>query len=698
MKFGSYENIEENGFIKTGSKVEANDVIIGKVIPLKNVDNGPKYRDASTTMRQNESGIVDWVYSNKNGDGYRFCKVRVRSNRKPVMGDKFACYTEDHDVLTESGWKSISEINMRDKIATLIDGKQLVYVYPKNVMNYDCDEEVYEVNTKQISLKVTKNHRMWIGDRTGKKYSIKTAEECYGKRLKFMKNCEVWKPDFSTYIPPEFKMNEDNTEATHFLLYDENGNVEELDMNAWLTFFGIWIAEGCTLRTWGVSFATHKQRVKDALEECNKVLGFELHKHKDKVNDDIRNAWCFNSKSLVKYIKPLSVGAVNKSLPSWTWLLTRDQCKVLIEGMECGDGHIMKNGTPRYDTSSVQLADDYQRLCLHAGCSASKILKYEAGHQSYCKPRDEIFKSTANAWRLTRIKTQNKPIMNKNIKAKTGEGRNDGFVHYKGKVYCCSVDGDGIIQVRRNGKSVWCGQSRHGQKGTIGITYKQHEMPFTKDGIVPDIIVNPHAIPSRMTIAQLIECVLGKTAAELGVNCDATPFSGTNPYDIGEILTNKCGLHSSGTEVMYSGKTGEQLKANIFIGPTYYYRLKHLVEDKVHSRATGPYQLLTRQPAEGRSRDGGLRIGEMERDCMLAHGAVQFLKERLFENSDKYLVYVCQSCGFISIANNDKNLFKCTYCDNSTGYSQIQIPYASKLLIHELMSMSITPRLFTDNF
>jgi DNA-directed RNA polymerase II subunit RPB2 len=697
MKFGSYENIDDNGFIKEGSHVTGSDIIIGKVIPLKNAENGPKYRDASTTMRNNESGTVDWVYSNKNGDGYRFCKVRVRSNRKPVLGDKFACYTPDHEVLTEDGWKQIADITMRDKVASLVGGKSLKYVYPNEVMEYDCDEEVYEVNTGHVSLKVTKNHRMWVGDRNGKKYAVKTAEECYGKRLKFMKNCEEWKPDFSDYVPPEFKMNDDNTAATHFLLDNEDGSKEELEMNAWLTFFGIWMAEGCTLRTWGVSFATHKQRVKDALESCNKVLGLELHKHKDKADDEIRNAWCFNSKPLVKYFLPHSVGAVNKSLPKWAWSLTREQSDILIKGMECGDGHIMKNGTARYDTSSVKLANDYQRLCFHAGYSASLSLKYKAGHESFCKPRNEIFKSTADAWRLTRITAQNKPLMNKNIKAKTGEGRNDGNVHYKGKVHCCSVGGDGIIYVRRNGKSVWCGQSRHGQKGTIGITYKQHDMPFTKDGIVPDIIINPHAIPSRMTIAQLIECVLGKTASTLGVHCDATPFTGADVYSIGEILTKQCGLHSSGSEVMYSGKTGEQLKANIFIGPTFYYRLKHLVEDKVHSRSTGPYQLLTRQPAEGRSRDGGLRIGEMERDCMLAHGTVQFLKERFFDNSDKYLVYVCQNCGLIAVANTQKNLFKCTYCDHSTGFSQIQIPYACKLLLQELMCMSITPRLFTEH-
>ena len=678
MKFGSYENIGEDGFIKENSKVNANDVIIGKVIPLKNIDNGPKYSDASTTMRQNETGVVDWVYNNKNGDGYRFCKVRIRSNRKPVHGDKFACYTPDHSVLTLDGWKPICEITMRDKVASLQNGKELKYVYPTDVMSYDCNEEVYEVNTKQVSLKVTKNHRMWIGDRNGKNYKIRNAEDCYGKRLKFMKNCEEWKPDFSQYIPYEFKMNKNNTEATHFLLEDDDDSTIELEMNAWLTFFGIWMTEGCALGDCRVNISTNKERVKDELEKCNKVLGFKLYKHKNKIDD--KSTWYYDNKNLVRYIKQFSDGVLIKSLPKWVWYLTRNQCKVLIEALECGNGHVMKNGTSRYDTSSVKLADDYQQLCLHAGFSASNTLR-----------------KNSDAWRLTRINSQNKPIMNKNIKAKTGEGRNDEYVHYEGKVYCCSVEGDGIIYVRRNGISVWCGNSRHGQKGTIGITYKQHDMPFTKDGIVPDIILSPHAIPSRMTIAQLIETVLGKTAAELGIECDATPFSGTDPYKIGKILTEKCGFHSSGTEIMYNGKTGEQLKANIFIGPTFYYRLKHLVEDKVHSRSTGPYQLLTRQPAEGRSRDGGLRIGEMERDCMLAHGSVQFLKERLFDNSDKYVAYVCQNCGFISVANSQQNIYQCLYCDHSTGYSQIQIPYASKLLIQELMAMSITPRLFTDH-
>ena len=280
----------------------------------------------------------------------------------------------------------------------------------------------------------------------------------------------------------------------------------------------------------------------------------------------------------------------------------------------------------------------------------------------------------------------------KTIKAGT-EGIVDKVVFNK------TADGYNFCKVRvRSDRIPTIGDkfaSQHGQKGTIGIVYKQQDMPFTKDGIVPDIIVNPHAIPSRMTVGHLIECITGKVATIEGVECDSTPFCGVNVSDIGKILSTKCGFHSSGKEVMYNGKTGEQLNCDIFIGPTHYYRLKHLVDDKIHSRSTGPYQLLTRQPAEGRARDGGLRLGEMERDCLLAHGTSLFLKERMFDNSDKFLVYVCQECGIIGVANPEENKYKCTYCKSSQNFKQVQIPYASKLLIHELMSMCILPRMFT---
>ncbi|KAJ9664153.1 DNA-dependent RNA polymerase II [Neophaeococcomyces mojaviensis] len=237
--------------------------------------------------------------------------------------------------------------------------------------------------------------------------------------------------------------------------------------------------------------------------------------------------------------------------------------------------------------------------------------------------------------------------------------------------------------------------SRHGQKGTIGITYRQEDMPFTREGVTPDLIINPHAIPSRMTIAHLIECLLSKVASIRGEEGDATPFTSVTVTQISEILRNM-GYHSRGFEVMYNGHTGRKMVAQVFFGPTYYQRLRHMVDDKIHSRARGPTQILTRQPVEGRARDGGLRFGEMERDCMIAHGASNFLKERLFDVSDPFRVHVCDICGLMTvIAKLKKNTFECKNCNNKNKISQIYLPYAAKLLFQELWSMNIAARLYT---
>ena len=237
--------------------------------------------------------------------------------------------------------------------------------------------------------------------------------------------------------------------------------------------------------------------------------------------------------------------------------------------------------------------------------------------------------------------------------------------------------------------------SRHGQKGTVGMTYQQSDMPFTKEGIVPDIIINPHAIPSRMTIAQLLECILGKSCSLLGYEGDGTGFNDTQVEKLIQILENQ-GFDGTGNEILYNGQTGEQMKTSIFMGPTYYQRLKHMSSDKIHSRASGPIVSMTRQPSEGRSCHGGLRFGEMERDCMISHGSSYFLKERMLDVSDKYSVYICNCCKLISVGNNEDNIFECKKCDNYSDFTKIYIPYACKLLLQELMSMSLGPRLITN--
>jgi DNA-directed RNA polymerase II subunit RPB2 len=235
--------------------------------------------------------------------------------------------------------------------------------------------------------------------------------------------------------------------------------------------------------------------------------------------------------------------------------------------------------------------------------------------------------------------------------------------------------------------------SRHGQKGTIGMLYSQEDMPFSKEGITPDIIVNPHAIPSRMTVGQLIECIMGKSSCLLGSLGDATPFNGCDVENIANILESY-GMERYGNEILYNGRTGEMIHTEIFMGPTFYQRLKHMVADKMHGRGNnGPVVMITRQPAEGRARNGGLRFGEMERDAIVAHGAGCFLKERMLDVSDNYRVFVCKKCGLFCTANPNRNIYKCNICKNQSDIVQIRTPYCAKLLIQELMTMGIGARM-----
>ncbi len=222
--------------------------------------------------------------------------------------------------------------------------------------------------------------------------------------------------------------------------------------------------------------------------------------------------------------------------------------------------------------------------------------------------------------------------------------------------------------------------SSAGQKGTCGMLIPSENMPFTSSGLTPDLVMNPHAVPSRMTIGQLVECVMGKACTVVGSYGDATPFRELNLDDISDLMES-CGMEKYGNEIMYNGHTGEMMNTLIFIGPTFYQRLKHMVDDKQHSRASGPIVMLTRQPAEGRLRDGGLRFGEMERDCMIAHGATNFTKERMYNLSDKYHVFVCQFCGIIGTVNEERGTYQCKTCNNTSKFKRAEIPYGMKLLI-----------------
>lgn len=933
----NYDKLGEDGFIPKNEYVTPSDILVGKIMPYKS-QGTVHARDTSLQVKGNDEGHVDYNYTGTNGEGYKFCKVRLRKYRKLMVGDKLACYSKDHEVLTTDGWIGISELTLEHKVATMVD-EALVYQNPTELQKYDYKGKMYSVESNHVSLLVTPNHRMYIR-RENKNSTYRTVpveyakenkkkktieiESLLGTKYKCKKNVNVWIPEIDDQEYPWCLYLNKEGKITHYRFpgyTDGNGKEHDtlyVDIDSWITFYGIYVAEGC-VGQYQIVYAANKPRVQEALDAAAAKSGLKLTKNMEKGERVKWNLWCRHA------VNEIGKGhiAINKRLQDWVWSLERDQCQKLVHAMCLGDGGQMENGTWRYYTSSTGLADDFQRLCLHAGYSCNKKLKSEKGTvcNSFTKKDGTQCVTNADYWVLTIITSQNEPLINKYIREKNIQ--QDSWVDFDDKVYCCTVPrGEGIIYIRRKGLVFWCAQSRSAQKGCTGMIYHQSDMPFSKNGITPDIIMNPHAIPSRMTMGQLMECIMGKAGCYIGARGDSTPFTDCSVEDISSVL-ERSGYEKYGNEILYDGRTGRQLQTEIFIGPTYYQRLKHMVSDKIHclkpdrtvlcndgwkkiqdikmtdkvavlkdgklvyeypeavlefpdyegemyhisnkyidldvtvnhkmyvsfyntyvrdwsdyrlveaekiigkevkykkdaewdlpdstdfgnveiesnrlpewcfklsrkqsqifidslnlhftelsdelfddiqrvcihagwdilrsedkkvsiiktdinpivngklstqkeytyhykgsvycltvssgvfmvrhngkavwtgnSRGSnGPIVMLTRQPAEGRARAGGLRFGEMERDAIVAHGASAFLKERMLDVSDNFRVFICRKCGLIATANPEKNIYKCTNCKNNADINQVRMPYSMKLLLQELLTMNVAGRI-----
>ena len=603
IKPSNYGKLDPDGFVPVNTYIDDGDVIVGKCMPNK-VRGVIEYRDVSVTMKSGESGHVDRnCYKNNNfntanGDGYDFCKVRVRSFRMPTIGDKLSCYSPDHDALTTRGWVPVHALTTEHEVATLVDGR-LVYQRPTDVQNCPYEGPMYRVRAYDVDLLVTPNHRMYTActvppacargavavQRDGVNFAMQRADEVADTDRYYRKSAP----------------NDADPTRTAPEIFDDG--------------------------------TERRFRYVGADYDCDLCTFLEL---------------------VPDHLPP------TEPLPDWAWALRRDECRILVTGLL---------RAWRYRTFPRAWLGDLQRLCLHAGWSCDLVSDDDGGQ--------DVDVRNGCAVSLVRACDQ-------------------GWEDYDGRVHCCTVPlGDGVIYVRRNGKAVWCGQSRMGQKGTIGMVFSQEDMPFTRDGVSPDIIINPHAIPSRMTIGQLMECIMGKSCCAKGTFGDGTPFMGVTVDGIRRNLMQH-GFESSGNEILYNGRTGEQIQTAFFIGPTYYQRLKHMVADKVHARSSnGPLVMLTRQPAEGRSRDGGLRLGEMESECLLAHGSFAFLKERFLDCSDHFRVFVCRRCHRMAPINPSERLYSCRSCKNTLEFAQLRIPFACKLFFQEINALGIDTKLLT---
>jgi hypothetical protein len=469
---------------------------------------------------------------------------------KHMVADKIHCLTTDHDVLTLEGWKPILEVTKNDKVATLDDDGVLVYQSPINTFSYpDYEGPMYTIKNQSIDLKVTGNHRMWVSKPYGRKrqflkYDFELAENLVGKMVRYKKDALWESSEYQLFIPS----------ITKYITKYVSKVIPEkvVDMKNWLVFFGIWFAEGWTSGTdtsGRISISVNKQRVKDAL-----YLALDNMEIEYKIDEKSQKLHIYDNQ-LYLYMKPYSTGAPLKKLPHWVFQMSKEQTRCLLESMILGDGCITKNNLKFYYTSSVQLADQFQQLCLHAGWACIKSVHIKAGNNVKIYGRDVT--NYHDVLRLSIITSRVNPSVNHGHTHKQ-KIQEESFVEEKCHVVCIEVPNQRFY-VRRNGKAVWTG----------------------------------------------------------------------------------------------------------------------------NSRSTGNVTMMHHQPSEGRSREGGLRVGEMERDALISHGGAAFIQETLFDMSDAYQVNVCEQCGNIL-----SSATACRMC--KTGQvNRTNIPYCAKLLFQELEAMGI---------
>jgi DNA-directed RNA polymerase II subunit RPB2 len=680
----NYGTINKEGYAVEETVLNNDDVIFGKMTPVDIPDSNIMYKDSSEIYANNIGGVVDRVYTNiENNDGNEMRKALIRSERIPKPGDKF-CIPDcvDVDVMTTEGWIPLKNITLKHKVATLTNNGILSYEHPTNIVVEQYDGDIYKLRSQQIDMDVTKNHMLYVKKRDKTIYERVEAHKMYGKRYRMKKNCINNFDDLDAVV-------------IDYKQYD-------YDIDALIQLIGIFIADGCLRSNNTVQLAGEKQRKIEFIREVGSKLNITIKSEKNK-NTKLNNlglgcSHCFKSKPLYNFLLPLNKGALNKRLPDYVFKLSQRQARVLMDALVRCDGSINNTNSMCYYTSSSGLADDVMRLAIHCGWAASIKIIRKKGSKWNINGRTGVINADCLSVRITKAKCE--PQINHGHK-NTQNGQSEEIYHYTGTIRCIEVPNH-VFMMRQNNKNVWTGNcSRFGQKGTIGIILSQEDMPHNRHGISPDIIMNPQAFPSRMTIGQLNEMLSSKVGGLKGMFMDGTSFTGIDITDVEDML-EKLGYHRSGEEYMYNGMTGNMMKTRVFFAPAFYQRLKHLVDDKMHSRAEGRTTILTRQAAEGRARKGGLRLGEMERDALVAHGVSMFLQEKHMFGSDIYATFVCGECGVfanrkpqITSTNmpTKDDIFYCPLCRKYGDIHKIVIPYAFKLMIQELQAMSIMTKI-----
>lgn len=671
IKNADYGKIGECGFPSVKQNVCGGDVIIGKTVPSKKLSstamaNAPanvrsneyqkKRKDKSVQVRDGEGGAVHSVMLAHRPD-CDVAKVRVRSLRVPEIGDKFSM-RGSAQVLTDDGWVRLDHIDVsKHRVATLVDGKYLDYTLPSGLSVYNYDGDMYVLRTPTMYVYVTKNHKLYVRFHGRSVFTLERTRDVYGKGVTHKKNCDLRFGDV-----PGIDLC--------------CGRVAPMDL--WLPVLGLFVtgrivgnADVFTLESPLEGEATSLSSVFSAYGDCVCIRSHARYCH-------VR-VLC---PSLLSTLEGLvsSVG-----LPRYVWSLSRRQCRVLLCAMVKDVSHV-------YRVSDIRISDDVTRLAFHAGvCS-------DVSH------RGSVIDVTLSGGCVS---GDGSACLCGYVSEDAGVS-SEYYEHYSGDVYCLEIpDTHTHVYYAREGAGhppYWTGNSsRHAQKGTIGCIVDAEDLPFSvSTGVMPDIVMSPLGITSRMTMGKIIEMVLGKAAMVTGDLLDSlddqdfeTPIE-VRMDTVSRIL-RQAGFSSSGKEMFIDGTTGEMVQIPIMCGLVSYAKLNHMVARKAHARSTGPVHLLTRQPNEGRRQGGGLRFGPMEAECVIAHSASEILRERTLTAADPFLCYVCGQCGFMSDGNPDLGYYFCRVCKTGRFVRGVEMGHTTKLMVQELNATGIKVKFSLDD-
>lgn len=451
MRHGSYDKLNEKGYVPEETVIENGDIIIGKVSPIQPIGNTNKtFKDNSEAYKSHVPGVVDKVYTNiYNNEGYEMRKMRVRSERIPHIGDKF-CITDQADVLTDKGWINITKITKDHKVATLVQGKFLKYVNPIDIYNFGYKGAMYKLRSQQVDIDCTIDHDLYIKKRDSNKFQRIAAMHVLGERVKHKKWAIKNDPDI------------ENIKISNSLI---------VEMDDLLDFLGIFISDGYTYENKKngskyIEICCEKERKIKHLYRSVEKLNWKIYSYK-KSNSHLNNMGLGDkhriyNNDLLTFLKPYDVGALNKYLPEFVWNLNKRQSRILLESLISGDGSHNKQGSECYYTSSKLLADDIMKLAIHAGWSGSIKTVRKAGSEYKIKEKNRIRKGKINVDSLSVriVKSKNEPTINNEYAIKY-KSQKEEFYPYEGNVYCLEVPSH-VFMMRQNGKNVWIGNcSRH---------------------------------------------------------------------------------------------------------------------------------------------------------------------------------------------------------------------------------------------